>query len=842
MAKKAQINISINTQNAIKSIADLDSEIGGSVNSIGDLRTTVDALTTELESAEYGTARWQELKGAVLQANTELKNYELSVEALDNEQFASELKSVAGGLMDVVGGMVLFGASSKSMEKVIQTFAKVEAVTRGVTGAMEVYASGSKVLNSVIARSAAAQTAMAAATTASGTAASGAALKFKALTAVIKANPLVAVASAIIAVVSAIALFSSSSETAEERTERLTKEQEKLTEAFESSRKSVVRLNEALAEFKGLENLEEVLNIERDLIDAENELTDILRDRPESYNEILSAQQKVNNLRLKMVKEEKVARITAFEEETELIQDRIENIKIERQAILDSERKETDAGQTRLSQLFDELEALEVISLRRQDNLATGEKNIEQKVLELELDNKIAQTEIDNANKIQDIEAKIRQEKLESLKDLTEQEREIFWELNQDKRLVIENTFNKEIERAKENLERIKEFTEENSEERIEAEKRYNAAVLAAARKKNASLLELSKETSKKILEQRKQDTLKAEIEILKIKTRMFNETGTQLLISMAELHQKEKDLLRMQMEWELSNEQLTADEKLKIREEYNLKIAQMDADFNAQFQADTEGEVEAMTSKTQALAESILKFYDKIAATVQTTLDTIQIAWDIAAENQTAKLEEEYRNQVDAAEVAHGERLISEKELNNQLVALEDEKADKERALRMKSFRQQKNLNIVNAVMNGALSVLQALANMPPPLSYVLATVNAALAGIQVGIISSQEFTANRGGKVPGQPSAIDSVDAVLAPGEMVINAASSSMFPNLLSDINQAGGGIPLAPEKVGGETNSNNIYQPQQGPIKAYVVESELSRTSKRVRRMEDAASFS
>ena len=41
---------------------------------------------------------------------------------------------------------------------------------------------------------------------------------------------------------------------------------------------------------------------------------------------------------------------------------------------------------------------------------------------------------------------------------------------------------------------------------------------------------------------------------------------------------------------------------------------------------------------------------------------------------------------------------------------------------------------------------------------------------------------------------STSDNIDAKLSVGESVINARSTAMFPNLLSSINQAGGGVDL------------------------------------------------
>jgi hypothetical protein len=61
---------------------------------------------------------------------------------------------------------------------------------------------------------------------------------------------------------------------------------------------------------------------------------------------------------------------------------------------------------------------------------------------------------------------------------------------------------------------------------------------------------------------------------------------------------------------------------------------------------------------------------------------------------------------------------------------------------------------------------------------------------------------------------STSDSIMANLSNGESVINAKSTAMFGNLLSNINQAGGGVGF-----GTQSQANPIF-------KTYVVASEMT----------------
>lgn len=164
---------------------------------------------------------------------------------------------------------------------------------------------------------------------------------------------------------------------------------------------------------------------------------------------------------------------------------------------------------------------------------------------------------------------------------------------------------------------------------------------------------------------------------------------------------------------------------------------------------------------------------------------------------------------------------------------------------LQVQSFRRTKAINIANAIQAGALAVLNALATPAlPPIPQILAGMAGAASAIQIGTIASQNFTAARGGIVPGNGSPdVDSVPAMLAPGEAVINARSASMFPQTLDLINRAGGGQNLLPSFAQDpKVSSGNVFNENKPePVRAYVVETEITDTQKRVNRIKQSAEF-
>ena len=91
------------------------------------------------------------LNKSLSEVNKEIKNVELSFEALDSEQVASEVGSVVGGMTDVATGAFLaLGVAEDSAQEFFNTLAQVEGTGRIVKGSIEGIQSASKLYNNVI--------------------------------------------------------------------------------------------------------------------------------------------------------------------------------------------------------------------------------------------------------------------------------------------------------------------------------------------------------------------------------------------------------------------------------------------------------------------------------------------------------------------------------------------------------------------------------------------------------------------------------------------------------------------------------------------------------------------
>lgn len=217
--------------------------------------------------------------------------------------------------------------------------------------------------------------------------------------------------------------------------------------------------------------------------------------------------------------------------------------------------------------------------------------------------------------------------------------------------------------------------------------------------------------------------------------------------------------------------------------------------------------------------------------------------------ENSTDEISRRYEFENEELKRQLDNGLVSKREFDRKSIQLEKLREREELKEKKKAFNIEKGLNITNATIQGTQAVLNAYASgvatplIGPATGAIYAGIAGAFAATQVGLIASQKFKANRGGIVPGSgPSHIDSVPSLLAPGEMVINANSSKMFGGVLSQINEAGGGIPLAPTNIESDTpSSSTTFNNNRQVVKAVVVESDITDKQRRVNRVEDSSTF-
>lgn len=321
---------------------------------------------------------------------------------------------------------------------------------------------------------------------------------------------------------------------------------------------------------------------------------------------------------------------------------------------------------------------------------------------------------------------------------------------------------------------------------------------------------------------------------------------------------QQEIDLLEKNLQEQKNIEKLRLDEVLKDTDKTLSEKEQAQADYDqkiikaTQDTADKINEINAGIKapidedKLKKSLDKIGEYVDAVVTAFNALSTTLTMIQDERSKKEEARIDGVYNYEKETLDNQLAENIISRQQYDNKLKELEQQKEQETLTLRRQEFQANKRLNMANAVIAGAQSVLQALGSSPPPINFILAGIVGAAAAAQFGIISSQEFTAAGGGIVPGMGSGnVDSVRSFLAPGETVINAQSSQMYPDLLNSINMAGGGISLKPDlpatnKVNPDVSffgDNKVDK----PIRAYVVETDVTDTQKRVDRIKRSAEF-
>ena len=330
--------------------------------------------------------------------------------------------------------------------------------------------------------------------------------------------------------------------------------------------------------------------------------------------------------------------------------------------------------------------------------------------------------------------------------------------------------------------------------------------------------------------------------------------------------------LKREENEKRTTNDKETSDERIeiikdelgeikKLRETNAKDIVLVNEAMNNQLATDnnlTYEEFKALQDKEkQERLENQQFLLEQAIRTTELINDATSEIQQRRSEERLSKIQQAYDAEQEALTSQLANKEITQRQFDAKSRLAEQKRNQLELIEKRKAFKQQKALALSDIAIKLASTIagiqLNAAANPTNAITFgaagisqaaILTGMAVATSGVQAALVSSQKFRAAKGGVVPGSPSMIDSVDALLAPGEMVINSQSSQMFPQLLSQINQAGGGISLAPDlpvTQGGGSSATFRENEAQPTIKAIVVESDITDSQKKVSRMEKAASF-
>lgn len=272
------------------------------------------------------------------------------------------------------------------------------------------------------------------------------------------------------------------------------------------------------------------------------------------------------------------------------------------------------------------------------------------------------------------------------------------------------------------------------------------------------------------------------------------------------------------------------ADRYVQLQKETKEAIRVMEAEFKAQEQAIADANFEK--SQTEFYASIELKAeqnafnleaqlayleaqkQQELANTELTESERLLIKQDYAERERILKVNS-INTEVQIAEAGiNAVKGLSDLYFAGQLAKAKGNAAQ-ELAIKKKQFNVDKGINIAKATIDGIRSV-QAGLTMAPPVGYVLAAINGALAIANIAKIASQKFDGGGGGSAA---ASIPSPASIEAPA---INAPENSS--------------TLLNPD---GSVQQNNNNAPPT--VKAIVVETDIRQTTNRVNAVEEQATI-
>lgn len=281
----------------------------------------------------------------------------------------------------------------------------------------------------------------------------------------------------------------------------------------------------------------------------------------------------------------------------------------------------------------------------------------------------------------------------------------------------------------------------------------------------------------------------------------------------------------------------LTEEEKLKLLEFYLQKQVQATEKAEKKKRDEQKVTLEDVQKGLQIISQALSDVAAIAAQNFQLQLDILKYNYEQDMENIVGQTEEANAKRIELEKIYQAERKKLEKEA--QLTALK--------------------FTLAQAVAQGAQAVINALATLPPPANAIVAGVQGIITAAQIAVIAKQinfvQSTMRRGGVLKSyagggglatgpsheQGGIYAGGGSYIEGNEAIINRQSSLQYAPLLSQINQAGGGRPIVVSSPMDSRLMEALAKQKTEPIRAYVVEQDITRAQTINRRLEQLASF-
>ena len=758
-------------------------------NSLNALTQKLSDLKSRIGDVGAGSAEFKKLQQEIIETDTKLKNLNKSIEGVDTERLVGEIGKFAGGMTQAFAGLTLLaGKGNKSIEELQETLNKSIGIVMAVKGAMDAYTASVNLAK-------VAQTA---------------------LNTTMKSNPWGVVITALSAVVIAIGA--------------LIKKEKELTDAEKASIAAIKERQESMKQNYTIYQ-ENIKAVEDFIVTLNNQSKTQLQ---VALDQLTAA---------KMSEMAVGSQATAIKSLTTQIADLEAKQKSLGKAPTPSDymkngRYDVDAYNMALKNYQIELEDLpyqleqartKLESLEEAEKKHTNIINEKYNALEAELRQTIARNKaleeqkklLEARNKFEmDYLDRIRQLQINAIDDerYREEQQALFdYEMSVKK---IENEV-KALKYGKDKEEAIiGQFVlwyKENYADKLrDIDNKYNSDKVKGTK------------------------TTYDEIEKITIS---YVDKAIELMKKFQEEEEK-ADSIRLAM----YNNLINTLQKMFSADTFNFIDDNLQTAFQTAF-ASIGNIFDTWNKEYDANTEQWVKNLDKVQSVMVALADTMGGVFQMINDNIEQSLESNiekstkaFQDQMDMVQESYEEGVINKEQYEAAMDSIEKKQAEQEKRLKHDAFEKERTAAIVQATINGIVGAI-AQYEAGPVAGIALSAVVAALAAVQIALISSQENPYAKGGILRGASHAQGGIEyqvggrmVELEGNEMVINKKATAIpeYRSMASAINVATGGVPFEGTKPFSMLNRDDLdyIVNSIAAIPVIVSENDITKTQRKV----------
>lgn len=555
----------------------------------------------------------------------------------------------------------------------------------------------------------------------------------------------------------------------------ITRVVESIVDVFLSAAQAVTGLVGAFLDFIGVGD--SINQNSKDYIELEKQKLDLANKERSDLVENAKLSMEASDLRAKSAQKDKYS----AEERIQFLNEAIDKEKAMADNELEQAKQRLEIAKKEAERTKNSKEVNDELA-QAEANLYNVQKEYNTKTRELYSQRSEAQTKLnqEEEQRLQLVQERSDKE-LAAMRALRDSENALIKDSFEKQKADINASYDDQIADLKKRME-----TEENLT--TEAKAAMSATIANLEKQRDAELAEVNEESIREKLEQ--------EAAYIEQRLQLATEGTIQEYSLKAEQLKKE-------MEIELSNTELTTEQKKLIEERYQKKLDEMTSEHEREKQEKAMKAFELELSNRLAAAK--IAGEDELQVELENAkkrLDSLQqLEGESDAEFKARQLEaqQEYLDAQQA--IADREVEIQRtkyeaiEQITGALSGLFEELGESNKTFTILS----KTLALAEIAINTGKAISSAVAASAGKGLFGLAEIATLVTTIisnmtaAIGIVNSAKFA--KGGLVEGSGTGTsDSIPAMLSNGESVMTAKATSMFAPLLSAINVAGGGVPI------------------------------------------------